>query len=99
MSSVSISSDTSRVVFSRDDILNNLIKGFFQFADGQLFNWKDSWNLHCAHKNKIIKIINNELVIDEGIFVGINSKGAFLLESEQGIKEYSSGEISIEGIY
>jgi len=84
---------------SRDDILNNLIKGFFQFADGQLFNWKDSWNLHCAHKNKIIKIINNELVIDEGIFVGINSKGALLLESEQGIKEYSSGEISIEGIY
>ena len=84
---------------SRDDILNNLIKGFFRFADGQLFNWKDSWNLHCAHKNKIIKIINNELVIDEGIFVGINSKGALLLESEQGIKEYSSGEISIEGIY
>ena len=84
---------------SRDAILNNLIKGFLEFTDGNLLNWKDSWTLHCAHNNKIIRIINNKSVIDEGVFKGINDKGALILESEKGIKKYSSGEISVEGIY
>jgi BirA family biotin operon repressor/biotin-[acetyl-CoA-carboxylase] ligase len=84
---------------SRDDILNNLIRGFFQFTDGDLVNWVELWNLHCAHKNKIIKIFNNKILIDEGIFAGINSKGALLLKSDKDLKEYNSGEILIEGIY
>ena len=84
---------------SRDDILNNLIRGFFKFTDGDLVNWVELWNLHCAHKNKIIKIFNNKILIDEGIFAGINSKGALLLKSDKDLKEYNSGEILIEGIY
>ena len=48
---------------------------------------------------RVQTIINNKTVIDEGIFKGINNKGALLLESDKGIKKYSSGEISVEGIY
>lgn len=84
---------------ARDDIINNIIKGFYDFIDGGLSNWQDLWNLSCVHLNKNILIKNNNVVIDEGIFIGINNKGALLLKVNKEIKEYAFGEISIEGIY
>ena len=84
---------------ARDDILNNLIQGFFSYIDGELLDWKDVWNDNCAHMGKKIKIKKNHTIIDEGIFIGINDKGALLLETNKNIKKYSFGEISIEGIY
>tara|TARA_B110000091_G_C13752883_1_gene448523 strand:- start:630 stop:1307 length:678 start_codon:yes stop_codon:yes gene_type:complete len=84
---------------ARDDIINNIIKGFYDFIDGGLSNWQDLWNLSCVHLNKNILIKNNNVVINEGIFIGINNKGALLLKVNKEIKEYAFGEISIEGIY
>ena len=84
---------------TRDLILNNLIKGFFGFVDGKLINWMDAWNKNCCHMNKIINIKNNNKIIENGEFIGISAKGALLLKKDNTIKEYSFGEISIEGIY
>ena len=49
--------------------------------------------------NKVIDIKNNNEIIENGEFIGINAKGSLLLKKDNTIKEYSFGEISIEGIY
>lgn len=84
---------------TRDNILNNMIKGFYAFIDDELNDWKRLWEENCAHTNKRIKIIHNNKIIDEGIFSGINEKGALIIDSGGDLKEYKYGEISIEGIY
>mgnify|MGYP006175704263 CR=1 FL=1 len=54
---------------------------------------KDVNGIYANNFDSLVKFI------DEGIFIGINNKGALLLKVNKEIKEYAFGEISIEGIY
>ena len=83
----------------RNEILNNLIKGFIDFKDGRLVDWMDDWNNNCCHMNMMIDIKNNNEIIEQGKFKGINDKGALLLKTRNDLIEFEFGEISIEGIY
>ena len=69
---------------------------FLQTQDLQGF--KDQYESLLANQNNKVKVLdpNGEY---EGIARGITNTGELLVETEQGICEVSSGEVSVRGIY
>ena len=93
---------TSRSEFNLQDqrndliveIINNLIKAF----DEKNNDWKEQWLKSCMHINKKIEIYGDSQR-KNAIFVGIDDLGNALIETDNGIEVYKSGQISIKGIY
>ncbi len=83
----------------RDKIINKILVKFEAlFRDG-LNDWKNLWNQSCIHNDAIISVARNDEII-KGKYLGINDSGELLLEKEIGeIISFSSGEVSIKGIY
>ena len=68
------------------------------FRDG-LSDWKNLWDQSCIHNDAIISVNRNNEII-KGKYLGINDSGELMLENETGeIISFSSGEVSIKGIY
>ena len=68
------------------------------FGDG-LNDWRNLWNQSCIHNDAIISVARNDEII-KGKYLGINDSGEILLEKEKGeIISFSSGEVSVKGIY
>ena len=62
-------------------------------------DWKRLWQKSCIHNDAIISVARNNETI-KGKYLGINDAGELLLEKETGnIISFSSGEVSIKGIY
>ena len=63
-----------------------------------LQNMKAEYENLLANKNNIVKVLdpNGEY---EGIAKGITNTGELIVETEQGICEVTSGEVSVRGIY
>tara|TARA_B100001939_G_scaffold253614_1_gene220601 strand:- start:1 stop:774 length:774 start_codon:yes stop_codon:yes gene_type:complete len=84
----------------RDELINKIIHSYIQFCDNGISNWQEQWHAHCVHLNHEIKIKQNNKIINEGIFLGINDDGSLNLIMDNNKKtKYEYGEISIEGIY
>ncbi len=83
----------------RDKIINKILLKFEAlFRDG-LNDWKNLWNQSCIHNDAIISVARNDEII-KGKYLGINDSGELLLEKKIGdIISFSSGEVSIKGIY
>lgn len=83
----------------RDKIINKILVKFETlFRDG-LYDWKNLWNQSCIHNDAIISVARNDEII-KGKYLGINDSGELLLKKEIGeIISFSSGEVSIKGIY
>ena len=83
----------------RDKIINKILLKFEAlFRDG-LNDWKNLWNQSCIHNDAMISVARNDEII-KGKYLGINDSGELLLENETGeIISFSSGEVSIKGIY
>ncbi|UTV27612.1 bifunctional biotin--[acetyl-CoA-carboxylase] ligase/biotin operon repressor BirA [Photobacterium atrarenae] len=56
----------------------------------------ERWNRIDNYLDRPVKLLIGERVV-EGVARGINSQGALLLETEQGITPYIGGEISLRG--
>ena len=76
------------------EIINNLIKAF----DEKDNDWKEEWLNSCMHINQKIEIFDDKRK-KNAIFVGIDDLGNALIETDNGIEVYKSGQISIKGIY
>ena len=76
------------------EIINNLIKAF----DEKDNDWKEEWLNSCMHINQKIEIYDDKRK-KNAIFVGIDDLGNALIETDNGIEVYKSGQISIKGIY
>jgi BirA family biotin operon repressor/biotin-[acetyl-CoA-carboxylase] ligase len=84
----------------RDELINKIIHSYIQFYDNGISNWQELWHKHCVHLNYEIKIKQNNKVINEGVFTGINADGSLNLKMNNSKEtKYEYGEISIEGIY
>ena len=83
----------------RDKIINRILMKFEILLKNGLDDWKSLWYQSCIHNDAIISVaINNETI--KGKYLGINDAGELLLEKETGnIISFSSGEVSIKGIY
>ena len=83
----------------RDKIINKILMKFETLFRHGLDDWKNLWDHSCIHNNAIIRVARNDETI-KGKYLGINNTGELLLEDERGgIISFSSGEVSIKGIY
>ena len=83
----------------RDKIINRILMKFEILLKNGLDDWKSLWHQSCIHNDAIISVAwNNETI--KGKYLGINDAGELLLEKKTGnIISFSSGEVSIKGIY
>ena len=83
----------------RDKIINKILMKFEILFRDRLEDWKSLWNQSCIHNEAIISVARNNETI-KGKYLGVNDAGELLLENEKGnIISFSSGEVSIKGIY
>ena len=83
----------------RDKIINKILMKFEILFRDRLEDWKSLWNQSCIHNEAIISVARNDETI-KGKYLGVNDAGELLLENEKGnIISFSSGEVSIKGIY
>lgn len=83
----------------RDKIINRILIKFEILLKNGLDDWKRLWYKSCIHNDAIISVARNNETI-KGKYLGINDAGELLLEKETGnIISFSSGEVSIKGIY
>ena len=77
------------------EITNNLIKVF----DEKDFAWQNEWRQACVHINKEIKIHKNNNKKENAIFKDVDNFGNAIIETTSGLEVFSSGQITIKGIY
>jgi len=83
----------------RDKIINKILVKFEILLKNGLDDWKNLWHQSCIHNDAIISVAKNNEII-KGRYLGINDAGELLVEKETGnIISFSSGEVSIKGIY
>ena len=83
----------------RDKIINKILMKFEILLKNGLDDWKSLWDQSCIHNGAIISVARNDEII-KGKYLGLNDAGELLLEKETGnIISFSSGEVSIKGIY
>ena len=85
----------------RNELINSILIQFMDFIDNGMVDWDLKWQEYCIHMRSNIKIKQNNIVIDSGLFNGINKDGSMSLLSDNNKSErnYPYGEISIEGVY
>lgn len=84
----------------RDELINKMLHGYIEFCDNGFADWQTLWHQRCVHMNHEIKIKQNNKIINEGTFLGINADGSLNLQTRNSDKvRYENGEISIDGIY
>ncbi|MGF1727899.1 bifunctional biotin--[acetyl-CoA-carboxylase] ligase/biotin operon repressor BirA [Photobacterium nomapromontoriensis] len=93
-------SQACRCLPSRNDLAAALIakldQTLRQYEEHGLDGFIDRWNRLDNFLDRPVKLLIGERVV-EGVARGINSQGALLLETEQGITPYIGGEISLRG--
>ena len=83
----------------RNDLIIQITKNLIKVFDEKDFDWLNEWRHACVHINKKIKIYNNQDKKQNAIFKDVDSSGNAIIETENGLEVFSSGQISIKGIY
>ena len=78
-------------------LINELTKSLSVFENNGLEPFITKWRALDIYANQKVKLIVGQQTI-AGISRGIDASGAILLETEQGIKAYHGGEISVRPI-
>ena len=83
----------------RNELINKILSDFIKISDNLNFNWIDEWRDSCIHINKEIKIQDSDSLEKKAIFKDIDTRGNAIIETKEGQKVITSGEISIKGVY
>ena len=83
----------------RNELINLILLEFISMSKDMNPNWMDEWRDSCIHMNKQIKIEVGNSFKEEAFFKDIDENGNAIIETDEGKKVMSSGEISIKGVY
>ena len=83
----------------RNELINQILFEFISMSKNMNPNWMDEWRDSCIHMNKQIKIEVGNSSKKEAFFKDIDENGNAIIETDEGKKVMSSGEISIKGVY
>lgn len=83
----------------RNELINQILLEFISMSKNMNPNWMDEWRDSCIHMNKQIKIEVGNSFKKEAFFRDIDENGNAIIETDEGKKVMSSGEISIKGVY
>ena len=83
----------------RNELINQILLEFISMSKNMNPNWMDEWRDSCIHMNKQIKIEVGNSFKKEAFFKDIDENGNAIIETDEGKKVMSGGEISIKGVY
>ena len=83
----------------RNELINQILLEFFAISKNINPNCLNEWRDSCIHMNKQIKIEVGNSFKKEAFFKDIDENGNAIIETDEGKKVISSGEISIKGVY
>lgn len=83
----------------RNELIGEIINKFINTTIEKPIHWANEWRDSCAHINKAIEIHHEDKTIQNAIFKDIDKKGNAIIESNNGVEIFKSGEINIKGIY
>ena len=79
-------------------IIKELASVLSSFESDQFKSFKDEWLSHHAFQEKLIKIMLGNSQIISGKAVDISDTGALIIDTDEGIKSFASGEVSIRSV-
>ena len=79
-------------------IIKELATVLSSFESDQFKPFKDEWLSHHAFQEKLIKIMLGNSQTISGKAVDISDTGALIIDTEEGIKSFASGEVSIRSV-
>ena len=80
-------------------IINKITQNFIKLIDDGMKNWHKDWENLCIHLNQDIEVLENNKIINQGIFIGIDDDGSAIVKNENGYTNYNTQLISIKGVY
>jgi len=76
-------------------IIDEVIWAFKQFEKEKIFPFLDKWERVDALRNRDVKITSSGQRSELGVARGIQSDGALILQTDEGLKAYYAGEVSL----
>ena len=83
----------------RNELISEITRNLINFYDAKPSDWLDVWRNCCMHINKEIEIFKDNEIQQKAIFKDINIEGHAIIETNEGMEIYKSGQINIKGIY
>lgn len=89
--------------FDRAELMAEILKQFEHYysiftESENLGGLQEEYNLHLVNRNRVVRVLDEKAPF-EGKAVGITSRGELAVETGEGRRLVSAGEVSVRGIY
>lgn len=75
--------------------ISSIIQALAGFNEQGFKAFYTRWNEYHAYQHKRVVLVNNNVIQKEGIAMGIDEHGMFLMQTDQGIEHIAVGDISL----
>jgi len=83
----------------RNKLIGKIVNELIGASIEKPINWANSWRDSCMHIDKPIEIHREDKKIQYAIFKNIDEEGNAIIEIDNGLEIFKSGQINIKGIY
>lgn len=79
-------------------LVNHMASAVNVFEAQGLRPFVERWRQYHAHEGKLVRMVENGNTVAEGIALGIDARGALLLQTEQGQQTFYTGDVSLRAV-
>ena len=83
----------------RNKLIGKIVNEFIGASIKKPINWANNWRDSCMHIDKPIEIHREDKKIQNAVFKNIDEEGNAIIEIDNGLEIFKSGQINIKGIY
>tara|TARA_B100001250_G_C19745312_1_gene765026 strand:- start:713 stop:1456 length:744 start_codon:yes stop_codon:yes gene_type:complete len=83
----------------RNELIGEIVNKFIETSIKKPLNWANEWRNNCIHLNKEIEIHHKNRSAKNVIFKDIDQEGNAIIQTDNGLEIFKSGQINIKGIY
>ena len=83
----------------RNELIGEIMNEFIKISIEKPMNWTNRWRDSCVHINKAIEIHGVDKITKNVVFKDIDKDGNAIIETDNGLEIFKSGQISVKGIY
>lgn len=77
------------------EFITHIVKAIKQFNIGGFSSFYSRWNQYHAYQDKHVVLLHQNVVQKEGIAMGVDENGMFLMQTSNGIERIAVGDISL----
>jgi BirA family transcriptional regulator, biotin operon repressor / biotin---[acetyl-CoA-carboxylase] ligase len=79
-------------------LVNHMASAVSVFEKQGLRPFIERWKQYHAHEGKLVRMVENGSTVAEGIVLGIDARGALLLQTEHGQQTFYTGDVSLRAV-